>query len=675
MFIKKTKILALALVVAIAVCNLASCDMIFKKQCDHDYGDWEVTKEPTCTKKGKKTKTCEICGEEKTKSIEKLEHDFELSGICKNCGINEDDVETPTGGHGGNGYPTEPPIEYPTGGNGYPTEPPMEYPTDVNDRIDYTYIYTGYSEYVYAKGSDNYTYFAFIPSESGTYIFSSSNNSYSGYNVDVYAVLYDRYMCELQGDDDSGDDLNFYLSYYLVAGETYYLATTSYDSYDMYYNVCVDKYMFESYTDIYVDYDAPVDIYTYGETKMFRFIPNSDGIYTFYGESYYYVDSYAYLLDDSGNTLYTDDSSGNDYHFCITANLTAGETYYIETGIYSVDSGSYNLCIRGCDSMLLNYGMDVYADAIPQYFKFVPSESGLYSFYSYDNVDSNGDYIDSVGDLYDSSFNNIASNDDGNGNYNFLISAHLEAGEVYYLKVNEPTNSDCYYKVCAEYEELGVECSYIAVGDEIPVKISSSYDSVPFKFVPEESGHYTFYGNSASYVDSYAYLYNSNGDIIGTADTGGSFGHFSITEYFVAGEKYYISAAMSGTRTGSYHLCLVKTDYDLGINYTDIHAGDTDNVPAYESDKYTYFRFIPEYSGTYVFRSTENYDLYSGGYIDTCAELLDNNLNVLATDDNSGDNGNFYLSYYLEAGQTYYFAAANYGAYFANYYVVLDAYY
>ena len=73
--------------------------------CDHEYGEWTVTKEATCTEAGEKTRTCAKCGEVDTKAVEALGHKWgewettkkatckakgEKTHTCERCG----EVET-----------------------------------------------------------------------------------------------------------------------------------------------------------------------------------------------------------------------------------------------------------------------------------------------------------------------------------------------------------------------------------------------------------------------------------------------------------------------------------------------------------------------------------------------------------------------------------------------------
>lgn len=45
-------------------------------ECEHEYDDGIISKEPTCMEEGEKTYTCSLCGEIRTESIEKKEHTY-----------------------------------------------------------------------------------------------------------------------------------------------------------------------------------------------------------------------------------------------------------------------------------------------------------------------------------------------------------------------------------------------------------------------------------------------------------------------------------------------------------------------------------------------------------------------------------------------------------------------
>ena len=49
----------------------------------HDFGDWQVRTESTCTKNGEKYRTCSICGEEETEATLPLAHNMNTVYVCR----------------------------------------------------------------------------------------------------------------------------------------------------------------------------------------------------------------------------------------------------------------------------------------------------------------------------------------------------------------------------------------------------------------------------------------------------------------------------------------------------------------------------------------------------------------------------------------------------------------
>ncbi len=63
---------------------------------DHDWGEWTVTTEPTCTEKGEETRTCKLCGKTETREIEALGHDWGEWTVTKAATCTEKGEETRT---------------------------------------------------------------------------------------------------------------------------------------------------------------------------------------------------------------------------------------------------------------------------------------------------------------------------------------------------------------------------------------------------------------------------------------------------------------------------------------------------------------------------------------------------------------------------------------------------
>jgi hypothetical protein len=77
-----------------------------------------------------------------------------------------------------------------------------------------------------------------------------------------------------------------------------------------------------------------------------------------------------------------------------------------------------------------NYYASIVNGGDTMYYMFIPTTSGLYSFYSTGN---NGD---TYCHLYDANQNEIATDDDGYGEFNnFKLDYYLETGQIYYVAV------------------------------------------------------------------------------------------------------------------------------------------------------------------------------------------------------------------------------------------------
>lgn len=75
------------LMVVFCVMGLTACG---EKQCDHQWGEWSVKKEATCTETGLRQRKCSICDEKEKETIEMRAHDWTeatctMAQTCKVC--------------------------------------------------------------------------------------------------------------------------------------------------------------------------------------------------------------------------------------------------------------------------------------------------------------------------------------------------------------------------------------------------------------------------------------------------------------------------------------------------------------------------------------------------------------------------------------------------------------
>ena len=82
--------------------------------------------------------------------------------------------------------------------------------------------------------------------------------------------------------------------------------------------------------------------------------------------------------------------------------------------------------------------------------------------------------------------------------------------------------------------------------------------------------------------------------------------------------------------------------------YNSITCGNTLDIDIANAGDVIYVYFTPDVDDSYIFYSTSDYDTY--------VTLYDENMNGLKSDDDSGNDSNFLISYDFEAGKTYIFA-------------------
>ena len=248
-------------------------------------------------------------------------------------------------------------------------------------------------------------FYKFIPSQSGKYTFFSNNDA-----GDPYGYLYNANGQELSYDDDSRGDRNFSITYSLSAGQTYYLKVKLYNSSETgTFTVTVVN---AEYTITYNGNgsgvsEVPESVQkTHGETLTLSSTAPTRIGYTFLGWS-----------TSSSATTATYSAGGS---FTTDAN----------TMLYAVWSAATAMSLNTA------YRADINVAGETVFYKFTPSQSGKYIFFS------NNDAGDPYGYLYDANGQELACDDDSRGNRNFSITHSLSAGQTYYLKVKLYSSSE-----------------------------------------------------------------------------------------------------------------------------------------------------------------------------------------------------------------------------------------
>ena len=204
---------------------------------------------------------------------------------------------------------------------------------------------------------------------------------------------------------------------------------------------------------------------------------------------------------------------------------------------------------------------DISAGSQKVYYAFTPDVSGTYVFASV------GSY-DTYGYLYDSAKNQIAAENSGGSNSNFVIVQDLEAGQTYYLvvKLYDESAIGSFDVVVTRYiatdEEGFANATVITPNNNYPANILIGGQKAYYAFTPDVSGTYRFWGFSNNYIDTYGILYDSNGNEIVSDSYSGSSGHFAIERYLEAGQTYYFVAKHN------YDTCMFTVTLSRYYTYT-----------------------------------------------------------------------------------------------------------
>ena len=643
--------------------------------CDQGFHDYEksVLKEPTCTEEGELSLTCKECGYTCTQSVP-VSHAFTAEKLigynsytCSICGFT------------------------------YTENTAKEIQID---SIALAIIPT----------AGDRAYFSFTPEESGAFCFYSSGNN------DTYCHLYDSSGNELETNDDGGNGANFSLSYTMTEGEQYifcarYLSSTKtgffavtlekahvhdYVATEVVEPTCTEDgrttYTCSTCGNTYTEYTDATG-HNYEETILEEpsCTENGSASYTCavcgdtytdtlyaYGHHYNEEIIQAPTCTEGGLASYTCAYCGDTYNEELPPN---GHSYEVTTitpatctedgeGVYtcSVCGDSYTGVIPGGhqyeierDRWLITYTCSVCqethtedssveivlneetearieSEGVYAYFRFVPTATMEYQFYSEAENDT-------YGYLYDSAGNELARNDDYNG-YNFSISYTLTAGETYYYGArfysSYNTGSFPVYLVFANHSH-----EFTSV---VTVEPTCTEDGEQVK---------TCSGCGYSVTEAIAALGHDYEETIIQAATCETDGERSLhctrcgethTEVIPAGHSY---EAVTDKWMVTYTCSLCGNTYTENTAEV-ISVGDTLPAEILNGGDYAYYSFTPTQTDKYSFCSNGNYDTYGYLYLDDATELAKN--------DDSGENSNFRISYTLEAGTTYIFAAKMYNS-------------
>ena len=258
-------------------------------------------------------------------------------------------------------------------------------------------------------------------------------------------------------------------------------------------------------------------------------------------------------------------------------------------------------------------------------FCFIPSESGSYTIYSTDTVDTYGYLLDASGNV-------ITYDDDSGDNRNFSLSYDLTAGTVYFYDVR-------YYD-----SDLTGTIPFILMGGSCD---SIDFTSQPSNVIATSNGTVSFSVTAGEGATSYQWQMKS--PISDNWQNVTLSGYNTPTLTLTASQDYdnysFRCAVTNPCGTPTYSetakLFFVRGTIQLGSSSVVISSGG----------QVARYRFVPSVSGEYTLIST--------GTADTKGYLYDASMTQLAYSDDAADS-NFNVTYELTANTVYYYGVAYY---------------
>lgn len=520
------------------------------ENCAHEWGDWEVTKENTCTKDGVRMRQCQLCGREEKETVVAPGHAF-YGGECETCGKNAPDCEHKK---------TELVVisQATCEEDGVTNEVCTKCHGIVD--VDYDYAYghdTEYHEgqdpactepgwyYYYSCVNCDYTTKEEIPAKGHSYI--------AGTCVDCGAV------------DDSFEVVDAPAS---VTNEHTVTKAEAvpYDAVAAQVDVHTGN----------MAQDGQQDTYTFTAAVTGRYYIWMTEIYDS-AEMGIYVHNP--LAEEIGRNSYAGNNEG------VTVNCVAGETYTVYV-CESWGTSTYQLNIGHMKALVDISGYDVVNDSIEfqeqlNAYTFVPAVDGTYRFQFSEMMDNCELRIR----VYNRLNEEIASSSYCANGEGVTVNG-MVAGETYTIQVEHDYNALSAYTMSIGKQSATVDVSaFTAVHDAL----SFTDQKNQYTFTVPANGTYRFeLANVSQDCDMNLYVYNSLGEQVGSytyADNGDGVTMSDL----VAGDTYTIAICQRYTLTGyTLKICTPKAAQDISSDMAindRIDFGDQVNVYNFVADK------------------------------------------------------------------------------------------
>ena len=240
--------------------------------------------------------------------------------------------------------------------------------------------------------------------------------------------------------------------------------------------------------------------------------------------------------------------------------------------------------------------VSVTANSPFHYFRFIPEESGDYKFYSESGYDT-------FATLYDEDENEIISNDDGDVDTDFCLTAYLYEGTTYYFETRQYSYDSAEFTVYLEKDQS----STFTIVDGLEETVDATVDPITGVEPVYLSPYVIKYTD-----DDLTYVWTKDGETVSTED------HYEFTPNWPTTVECTVSCG-DQSQTKTYHIYLnhFSPKEDMHITVTAALGGSVTLDAGYYMDQisaddksnfgYTWYRVIGDEDEFLLDENGENY--------------------------------------------------------------------
>ena len=243
-------------------------------------------------------------------------------------------------------------------------------------------------------------------------------------------------------------------------------------------------------------------------------------------------------VSDNNNILYIDFNNNNIYYI----KISHFSGYNIEYDL-KCDGDDYGNSFGFATQIYLNTEVSGRIDfgGDNDYFKFIPSQDGLYTFYTTGSLDT-------YGYLYNGSQSLLKSNDDSGSGNNFKIVYRLNSGNVYYIRVRAygTTTTGSYTLWAVQGDDhpdnFNDTPKTLYLNSSVSGVLDDSSDVDCFKFTPSTSGTYKIYTTGSTNTAGILFDTDKTTSLCTSYNAPGTT-NFRLARTLQANKTYYIRVA------------------------------------------------------------------------------------------------------------------------------------